>query len=99
MEKNIDSMASYSFGDLVKEQYYGYEGIVGKVFQNWEDLITKSTFCTITPDSWLSAQERSYTEEDLQTPWYTIYVFGGGSSWVPEKYLELIDKSGNRDSD
>jgi hypothetical protein len=37
-------------GDMVTELNYGAEGVVEKVFENWDDLKNNSNFLTLDPD-------------------------------------------------
>lgn len=38
-------------GDFVKEKQYGWEGLIGDVYENWNDYKARTEFVTIDPDN------------------------------------------------
>jgi len=94
-------------GYIVKYCAYGYVGMVVEVYRNWQDLKNKNDFHMIDPnpeetspeerlindpkDEWLKMQERPISDEELKERWFTVRCLDGGSIWVNEKRLEIVD--------
>jgi hypothetical protein len=74
-------------GDLVKENCYGYDGIINEVFINWDDLKLKNTFLTVDNDN--ESEKMSKIEKlingDPKDNWLKMQV-------IPFTEKELIEK-------
>lgn len=69
---------------------YSNPGVVVAEFENFQDLVSKSNFVTMTADQWLAAQEKPISEENLKERWFDIHIDSGGSVWTFESGLTLL---------
>ena len=79
------SKFKYKKSQVVQEQY-GCAGTIREQFSNWHSL-PGDDFLSMTKAQWLSYQERPYTEDELDEPWYSVDLFAGGSCYSCESRL------------
>lgn len=46
-------------------------------------------------DAWLKAQIAPFSEEQLNERWYSVRCLDGGTIWICESLIEMIDNSLN----
>lgn len=77
-------------GTLVTDPY-GNFGVILEVYSSWNALVEHNNFLTGSPEEWLDVQLLSYSQEELDQPWFLILHPSGGSSWFGINKLHKVD--------
>ena len=84
-------MTEISVGDRVRDQY----GEVGTIVRQWDDFSAiRLSDLSANADGWLAEQNRPFSCEELQEPWYSVAIEPRGEIWSPQSRLTPMPANG-----